>query len=144
MPRRSDAPSLPARPREGGVDLREQRGRPYSKLRVGDVQHLGLGRADTDERAAFGDRAHGAMAVFATVERVDEDVLDGLRAPSAAAWRRNASAVEGHGGRVKGAAAFDKRLAYAHDNGGEGLVYLPARGAAGVADVAVAKGRCGR
>jgi hypothetical protein len=64
MPRRGHSPSLPARLCECGVDLREQRSGPDSKLRMGDVQHLGLGCTHADERAASRHRAHGAVTVF--------------------------------------------------------------------------------
>src|SRR5258708_37679342 len=83
---------------------------------MGDVQYLGLGCAYAYERAASRDLAHGAMAVFAPVERMGKDVLDRLRAPRAATWRGNAGTVEGHSGGVKRTSALDRGLAPAHDN----------------------------
>src|SRR5258708_10073222 len=73
-----------------------------------------------------------------------DDVLDRLRAPGGAAWRREAGAVEGHGGGVEGPTSFDKRLAHAHNDGGERVFDLPVCGPARVADAAVAEGCAGR
>jgi len=45
---------------------------------MGDAQHLCVGCAYAYERSASRDRAHGAVAVFAPVKRMGEDILDGL------------------------------------------------------------------
>src|SRR5260370_6063380 len=124
MAGRGHSPSLPAGLREWGIDLREQRSGPDSKLRMGDAQHLGLGCTNADERAASRHRAHGAVTVFAAVERVDEDVLDGLRSPGSACGGWDTGAVEGHGRGVKGAAAIDQRLPYTDDHRGARVVDL--------------------